>query len=77
MGVVEVSSVNWHDSGGDFVETYLDMAGPFAEMYPYQRLQHLCLVVEPDPALSDEAGTTPSTRRPSWWPTTWRAPPPA
>ena len=28
MGVVEVSSVNWHDSGGDFVETYLDMSGP-------------------------------------------------
>jgi hypothetical protein len=30
MGVVEVSSVNWHDAGGDFVETYLDMAGPYA-----------------------------------------------
>src|SRR5207253_2936486 len=28
MGVVEVSSVNWHDAGGDFVETYLDMSGP-------------------------------------------------
>src|SRR5262245_8208846 len=53
MGVVEVSSVNWHDSGGDFVETYLDMAGPFAGMYPYHRLQLLCAVVEPDPALSD------------------------
>src|SRR5712692_5713039 len=25
MGVVEVSSVNWHDAGGDYVETYLDM----------------------------------------------------
>src|SRR4030095_7623285 len=23
LGVVEVSSVNWHDAGGDFVETYL------------------------------------------------------
>ena len=55
MGVVEVSSVNWHDSGGDFVETYLDMAGPFAAMYPYHRLQLLCVVVEPDPALSDES----------------------
>jgi glycine reductase len=55
MGVVEVSSVNWHDAGGDFVETYLDMAGPFAAMYPYHRLQLLCLVVEPDPALSDES----------------------
>src|SRR5215468_1595783 len=29
MGVVEVSSVNWHDAGGDFVETYLDMSGAF------------------------------------------------
>src|SRR5499426_1137807 len=55
MGVVEVSSVNWHDSGGDFVETYLDMSGPFAEMYPYHVLQFLCVVVEPDPALSDES----------------------
>jgi glycine reductase len=55
MGVVEVSSVNWHDSGGDFVETYLDMSGPFAEMYPYHRLQLLCVVVEPDPGLSDES----------------------
>ena len=55
MGVVEVSSVNWHDAGGDFVETYLDTSGPFAEMYPYHRLQLLCLVVEPDPALSDES----------------------
>src|SRR6266511_2232948 len=55
MGVVEVSSVNWHDAGGDFVETYLDMSGSFAGMYPYHRLQLLCLVVEPDPALSDES----------------------
>ena len=54
VGVVEVSSVNWHDSGGDFVETYLDMSGPFAGMYPYHRLNLLCLVVEPDPALGDE-----------------------
>src|SRR5439155_3915475 len=48
MGVVEVSSVNWHDAGGDFVETYLDMSGHYAEMYPYQKLLHLCLGVEPD-----------------------------
>ena len=40
MGVVEVSGVNWHDAGGDFVETYLDMAGPYAEMYPYAKLQN-------------------------------------
>jgi glycine reductase len=55
MGVVEVSSVNWHDAGGDFVETYLDMAGPFAAMYPHGRLINLCLVVEPDRALGDES----------------------
>src|SRR5262249_31976133 len=55
MGVVEVSSVNWHDAGGDFVETYLDMPGPFARMYPYSALHNLCLVVEPDPALGDES----------------------
>jgi glycine reductase len=55
MGVVEVSSVNWHDSGGDYVETYLDMSGPYGSMYPYSRLLNLCLVVEPDPALGDES----------------------
>lgn len=54
MGVVEVSSVNWHDAGGDFVDTYLDMAGHYGEMYPYARLLNLCLVVEPDPALGDQ-----------------------
>src|SRR5881392_4042577 len=55
MGVVEVSSVNWHDAGGDFVETYLDMSGRYGDMYPYSRLHNLCLVVEPDPALGDES----------------------
>src|SRR5262245_12492062 len=54
MGVVEVSSVNWHDAGGDFVETYLDMSGGYADMYPYGKLHNLCVVVEPDPALGDE-----------------------
>ncbi len=54
MGVVEVSSVNWHDAGGDFVETYLDMSGHYGEMYPYQKLLNLCLVVEPDSSLNEE-----------------------
>src|SRR5687767_11793394 len=54
MGVVEVSSVNWHDAGGDFVETFLDMSGPYAEMYPYAKLWNLCLVVEPDTTLNEE-----------------------
>jgi sarcosine reductase len=55
MGVVEVSSVNWHDAGGDFVETYLDMSGPYGAMYPYSKLHNLCLVVEPDQALAEES----------------------
>ena len=55
MGVVEVSSVNWHDAGGDFVETYLDMSGHYGAMYPYSRLHNLCLVVEPDAALGEES----------------------
>jgi glycine reductase len=55
MGVVEVSSVNWHDAGGDFVETYIDMTGRYGEMYPYHRLVNLCLVVEPDSALGEES----------------------
>src|SRR5712692_10120476 len=49
MGVVEVSSVNWHDAGGDYVETYLDMSGHYGEMYPYQKLLNLCLVFELGP----------------------------
>ena len=55
MGVVEVSSVNWHDAGGDFVETYLDMSGHYGAMYPYRNLHNLCLVVEPDPGLGEES----------------------
>jgi sarcosine reductase len=55
MGIVEVSSVNWHDAGGDFVETYLDMCGPWADMIPQSKLINLCLVAEPDPGLGNEA----------------------
>ena len=55
MGVVEVSSVNWHDAGGDFVETYLDMSGPYGAMYPYHDLHTLCAVVEPDASLGEES----------------------
>src|SRR5262245_36855428 len=28
LGVVEVSTVNWHDAGGDFVDQDIDMSGP-------------------------------------------------
>jgi glycine reductase len=52
LGVVEVSSVNWHDAGGDFVDQYLDMSGPWAELLPQSRLVNVCLVVEPDPAVT-------------------------
>jgi glycine reductase len=51
LGVVEVSSVNWHDAGGDFVDQYIDMSGPWAERIPQSRLVNVCLVVEPDPAI--------------------------
>jgi len=51
LGVVEVSSVNWHDAGGDFVDQYIDMSGPWAELIPQARLVNVCLVVEPDPAI--------------------------
>ena len=55
VGVVEVSNVNWHDAGGDFVELYLDMSGPWAELVPVSKLLNLCLVVEPDPSLAIDA----------------------
>jgi glycine reductase len=55
VGVVEVSNVNWHDAGGDFVDLYLDMAGPWAELIPQSSLLNVCVVVEPDPALAIEA----------------------
>ena len=51
LGVVEVSSVNWHDAGGDFVDQYIDMSGPWAELMPQSKLLNVCLVVEPDPAI--------------------------
>lgn len=52
LGVPEVSSVNWHDAGGDFVDQYIDMSGPWAEMIPQSRLINVCCVVEPDAALA-------------------------
>lgn len=55
VGVVEVSNVNWHDAGGDFVDLYLDMSGPWAELIPQSTLLNVCLVVEPDTALAIEA----------------------
>jgi hypothetical protein len=52
LGVVEVSTVNWHDAGGDFVDLYLDMTGPWAELIPQSKLLNVCLVVEPDPNIA-------------------------
>jgi glycine reductase len=52
LGVVEVSAVNWHDAGGDFVDEYIDMTGPWAELIPQSRLVNVCLVVEPEPSLA-------------------------
>lgn len=55
VGVVEVSSVNWHDAGGDYVDLFIDMSGPWADLLPQSRLQNVCLLVEPDPALNIHA----------------------
>jgi Glycine/sarcosine/betaine reductase component B subunits len=55
MGVTEVSGVNWHEAGGDYVEIFLDMSGPWAELIPMSSLLNVCVVVEPDPALGNEA----------------------
>jgi glycine reductase complex component B subunit alpha and beta len=52
VGVVEVSSVNWHDAGGDFVDEYIDMAGPWASLIPQAKLVNVCCVVEPEPSLA-------------------------
>ncbi len=41
--------------GGDYVEICLDMTGHWADMLPYGKLNQLCLVVEPDPGLGNEA----------------------
>jgi glycine reductase complex component B subunit alpha and beta len=54
VGVVEVSNVNWHEAGGDYVDLFLDMSGPWAEMIPQSKLQNVCLLVEPDPGLHIE-----------------------
>jgi glycine reductase len=55
VGVAEVSGVNWHEAGGDYVEIFLDMSGPWAELIPLSALQQVCVVVEPDPALGNAA----------------------
>ncbi|MDH3603565.1 MAG: glycine/sarcosine/betaine reductase component B subunit, partial [Candidatus Tectomicrobia bacterium] len=43
------------DAGGDYVEICLDMSGHWAEVIPQSKLINLCLVVEPDPGLGNEA----------------------
>jgi glycine reductase complex component B subunit alpha and beta len=55
LGVTEVSGVNWHEAGGDYVEIFMDMSGPWAELIPMSSLINVCVVVEPDPALGNEA----------------------
>jgi glycine reductase complex component B subunit alpha and beta len=55
IGVTEVSGVNWHEAGGDYVEIFLDMSGPWAELIPMSALLNVCVVVEPDSALGNEA----------------------
>ena len=55
IGITEVASVDWHDAGGDFVDVFLDMSGPWAELIPQSKLINLCVVVEPDRGLGNEA----------------------
>jgi glycine reductase len=51
VGVVEVSDVPWHNAGGDYVEMFIDMRGPWAELAPESTLQSVCLIVQPEPGL--------------------------
>lgn len=55
IGITEVASVDWHDAGGDYVDMFLDMSGPWAELIPQSKLINLCVVVEPDRGLGNEA----------------------
>ncbi len=55
VSVLEVSNVNWHDAGGDYVDVYVDMSGPWADALPHiSSLINICLVVEPDSQLGIE-----------------------
>lgn len=45
--VVEVSEVPWHEAGGDHLQLFLDMSGPWADLIPYSKLFNVCVIVEP------------------------------
>jgi len=47
VSVVEVSEVQWHDAGHDWVWLFIDMLGPWGELNPYSGLFNICVVVEP------------------------------
>ena len=47
VSVVEVSEVQWHDAGHDWVWLFIDMLGPWGELNPYSDLSNVCVVVEP------------------------------
>lgn len=55
VGVVEVSDLDPHDSGGDYLWVFQDMAGPWAELLPTSKLNCVCLIVEADPVLGIHA----------------------
>jgi glycine reductase complex component B subunit alpha and beta len=48
MTVLEVSNVLWHSGGGDFLDLFIDMTGPWADVVPQAKLLNLCLAAEPD-----------------------------
>lgn len=55
IGLLEVSNVNWHDAGGDYLDLFVDMSGPWAEALPHiTSLINLCVLVEPQKGLEIE-----------------------
>lgn len=56
VSILEVSNVNWHSAGGDYVDVFVDMTGPWAQALPHMSsLINICLLVEPDPELGIES----------------------
>ena len=52
VSVVEVSEVQWHDAGHDWVWLFIDMLGPWGELNPYSGLFNVCVIVEPQDDLN-------------------------
>jgi sarcosine reductase len=58
VSVLEVSNVLWHSGGGDYLDLFIDMQGPWADVVPQAKLLNVCLAIEPDRVLDiDEQNT--------------------